>query len=218
MDWRIAQTPGKRSIVLLKIALFACCLIPLLRLAWGAWNDTLGANPIEFITRSLGSWALNFLLITLSVTPLRKLTGWHWLLQFRRMLGLYVFFYAALHLSTYLWLDKFFDWQEIAKDILKRPFITIGMSAFALLLTLALTSPKVMVRRLGGKRWQRLHRLIYVIAICAVVHYWWLVKLDVSLPAIYSVLLCLLLGFRLLWPDQGRREGTVSGNLKPAQE
>ncbi|MBI5921434.1 MAG: sulfoxide reductase heme-binding subunit YedZ [Betaproteobacteria bacterium] len=217
MAWWFALSQGKRHVGLFKIALFAVCLIPLLRLVWGAWNDTLGANPIEFITRSLGSWALNFLLITLCVTPLRKLTGWNWLLQLRRMLGLYVFFYASLHLSTYLWLDKFFDWQEIVKDIFKRPFITIGMSAFAMLLPLALTSTKGMVRRLGGLHWQRLHRLIYVIAICAVVHYWWLVKLDVSLPAIYSVLLCILLGFRLLWPGQGRRN-VISGNFKPAQE
>jgi len=217
MVWQIARNLGKRSIVLLKIALFACCLIPLLRLGWGAWNDALGANPIEFITRSLGRWALNFLLITLAVTPLRKLTGWNWLAQLRRMLGLYVFFYAVLHLGTYLWLDKFFDWQEIAKDVLKRPFITIGMSAFALLLPLALTSTRDMVRRLGGKRWQRLHRLVYVIAICAVVHYWWLVKLDVSLPAIYSVVLCILIGFRLLWPVNNRPTET-SGNFKAAQE
>ena len=211
MVWRLAQNPSKRQITLLKILLFAGCLVPLLRLAWGAWNDALGANPIEFITRAFGTWTLNFLLITLSVTPLRRLTGWNWLLRLRRMLGLYAFFYALLHLSSYLWLDKFFDWPAIAKDIVKRPFITIGMSAFALLLPLALTSTKTMVQRLGGKRWQRLHRSIYVIALCGVVHYWWLVKLDVSLPALYAALLSLLLGIRVWWLEQGRRQ-TAAGN------
>lgn len=211
MVWRAADSPSKRQVTLLKILLFAGCLVPLLRLAWGAWNDALGANPIEFITRALGTWTLNFLLITLSVTPLRKLTGWNWLSRLRRMLGLYAFFYALLHLSTYLWLDKFFDWQDIAKDILKRPFITVGMSAFAMLLTLALTSPKAMVQRLGGKRWQQLHRAIYAIAICGVVHYWWLVKLDVSVPAIYAGLLSLLLGIRVWWHEK-QRQGRLAGH------
>ena len=205
MVWPLAITHGPRQLALLKIVLFAFCLLPLLQLGWNAWNENLGANPIEFITRALGTWTLNFLLITLSVTPLRKITGWHWLLRLRRMLGLYVFFYAFLHLTTYLWLDKFFDWQAIAKDILKRPFITIGMSAFALLLPLALTSNNTMLRRLGGKLWQRLHRAVYVIAILGVVHYWWLVKLNVTLPAVYAVLLALLLGIRAHWRDQQRK-------------
>ena len=205
MVWPLAITPGPRQLTLLKIVLFAFCLLPLLQLGWNAWNENLGANPIEFITRALGTWTINFLLITLSVTPLRKITGWHWLLRLRRMLGLYVFFYAFLHLTTYLWLDKFFDWQAIAKDILKRPFITIGMSAFALLLPLALTSSNTMLRRLGGKLWQRLHRAVYVIAILGVVHYWWLVKLNVTLPAVYAVLLALLLGIRVHWRDPQRK-------------
>ena len=196
---------SQRQLSALKVLLFIACLIPLARLGWGVWNEQLGANPIEFVTRALGTWTLNFLLITLTVTPLRKLTGWHWLLRMRRMLGLFAFFYVLLHLTTYLWLDQFFDWAAIAKDILKRPFITVGMSAFVLLVPLAVTSNNAMIRRLGGKRWQQLHRAIYAIAIFGVVHYWWLVKKDVSLPALYAVLLALLLGIRALWREQERR-------------
>jgi sulfoxide reductase heme-binding subunit YedZ len=205
MGWPAVFNPTPRQLSALKTALFIACLIPLARLGWGLWNEQLGANPIEFITRSLGNWTLKFLLITLTVSPLRKLTGWHWLLRLRRMLGLFAFFYVVLHLSTYVWLDQFFDWQAILKDILKRPFITIGMSAFVLLLPLAATSNQAMIRRLGGKRWQQLHRSIYVIAIFGVVHYWWLVKKDVSLPALYAVLLAVLLGVRALWREQERR-------------
>ena len=194
-----------RQLVSIKVLLFVVCLVPLLRLAWGAWQNELGANPIEFVTRALGDWTLNFLLITLTVSPLRKLTGWHWLLRLRRMLGLYVFFYAVLHLTTYLWFDQFFDWSAIARDILKRPFITIGMSAFALLIPLAATSNNAMIRRLGGHHWQQLHRSIYVIAILAVVHYWWMVKLDIRQPLIYAIILALLLTIRALWREQERR-------------
>ena len=189
----------------LKPLLFVLCLVPLARLGWGAWQDELGANPIEFIQRSLGDWTLNFLLLTLTISPLRKLAGWHWLLRWRRMLGLYAFCYALLHLASYLWLDQFFDWQAIAKDILKRPFITVGMSAFLLLLPLAATSSNAMIRRLGGRHWQRLHRAIYVIAILGVVHYWWLVKRDITLPALYAALLASLLGIRALWRVQEQR-------------
>jgi sulfoxide reductase heme-binding subunit YedZ len=194
-----------RQLIVVKILLFAVCLVPLLRLAWGAWQNELGANPIEFVIRSLGDWTLNFLLITLTVSPLRKLTGWHWLLRLRRMLGLFAFLYAVLHLSTYVWLDQFFDWSAIARDILKRPFITIGMSAFALLIPLAATSSNAMIRRLGGRRWQQLHRSIYVIAIFAAVHYWWMVKLDIRQPLIYAIVLTLLLAIRALWREQERR-------------
>jgi len=194
-----------RQLAAIKFTLFVLCLTPLARLGWGAWDDALGANPIEYIQRSLGTWTLNFLLITLAVSPARKLTGLHWLLRLRRMLGLYAFCYALLHLVSYLWLDQFFDWQAIARDILKRPFITVGMSAFILLLPLAATSSKLMVKRLGGRRWQQLHRAVYAIAILAVVHYWWLVKKDITLPAIYAILLALLLGIRALWREQERR-------------
>lgn len=200
----------------IKVFLFMVCLVPLLRLAWGAWQNELGANPIEFVTRSLGDWTLSFLLITLTISPLRKLTGWHWILRLRRMLGLYTFFYAVLHLTTYLWLDQFFDWSAIAKDILKRPFITIGMSTFVLLIPLAVTSSNAMIRRLGGRRWQQLHRSIYVIAIFAVVHYWWMVKLDTRQPLIYAIILGMLLGIRALWREQERRSQlTRSGTPQP---
>jgi len=208
----VSWNPTPRQLSALKAAVFIACLIPLARLGWGIWNDQLGANPIEFVARSLGTWTLNFLLITLTVSPLRKLSGWHWLLRLRRMLGLFAFFYAVLHLTTYLWLDQFFDWQAIVKDILKRPFITIGMSAFVLLVPLAATSNQAMIRRLGGKRWQQLHRSIYVIAIFGVVHYWWLVKQDVTFPAQYAALLAVLLGVRALWREQERRRQLTAGN------
>jgi sulfoxide reductase heme-binding subunit YedZ len=190
--------PTPTQLALVKATLFALCLAPLARLGWLGWTDGLGANPIEFITRHLGTWTLNFLLVTLAVTPLRHLTGWHWLLRLRRLLGLYAFFYAALHFMTYLWLDQFFDWASIVKDIAKRPFITAGFAAFVLLIPLAATSNAAMVRRLGGRRWTQLHRTGYAIAIIGVVHYWWLVKKDITLPLLYAVVLGALLGFRAL--------------------
>lgn len=213
MDW---HQPTARRITAIKLALFLLCLLPLARLVIGAAQDELGANPIEFITRSLGTWTLNFLLITLAVTPLRHLAGLHWLLRLRRMLGLYAFFYAALHLATYLWLDQFFDWAAIAKDIVKRPFITAGFSAFVLLVPLAATSNNAMVRKLGGRRWTRLHRAVYAIAIIGVIHYWWLVKKDITQPLLYAVLLALLLGFRAvrLARERQRQLATYPGMPK----
>jgi sulfoxide reductase heme-binding subunit YedZ len=205
---------GDRQLAAVKVAVFVACLLPLSQLAWGAWQDTLGANPIETITRSLGTWTLNFLVITLCVTPLRRATGWVWLLRLRRMLGLYAFFYVALHFATYIWLDHFFDWQAIAKDILKRPFITIGFTAFVLLLPLAATSNRIALRRLGGRRWQSLHRAIYPIAILGVVHYWWLVKRDVATPALYALAVLFLLGLRALWRERERRE-QLAGKYAP---
>jgi len=157
----------------------------------------LGANPIEVITHSTGDWTLIFLMLTLSITPLRKLTGLHWLVRFRRMLGLFAFFYASLHFTTYIWLDKFFDLNEVLKDVGKRKFITVGFTAFVLLIPLAATSTAASIRRLG-KRWQTLHRLIYVSALAGVVHYWWLVKADVRKPQYYAIVLTLLLGYRLI--------------------
>ena len=189
---------------LLKPPLFLVCLAPLAYYAWGVQADTLGANPIEAVTRGLGTWALNFLLITLAVTPLRKYSGWAWLGRLRRMLGLFVFFYAALHLGTYLWLDQFFDWPAIARDILKRPFITIGMISFALLVPLAATSNAFAIRKLGGRRWQELHRSVYAIGLLAVLHYFWMVKADISRPLIYATVLGVLLGLRVWWRIQER--------------
>lgn len=188
--------PTSAQLTAIKAVLFAVCCLPLAQLGWLGWTDQLGANPIELITRHLGTWTLNFLLVTLAVTPLRHVTGWHWLIRLRRLFGLYAFFYATLHFLTYLWLDQFFDWAAIARDIARRPFITAGFTAFVLLVPLAATSNAAMVRRLGGRRWTRLHRTIYAIAILAVAHYWWLVKKDVTLPLLYAVLLGALLGFR----------------------
>jgi sulfoxide reductase heme-binding subunit YedZ len=175
---------------------FGACFIPLGFLVWDGYDGNLGANPIEVITRSTGTWTLVFLLITLAVTPLRKLTGWNGLIKFRRMLGLFAFFYVCLHFTTYIWLDQFFDLAAVVKDVAKRPFITVGFASFVLLIPLAVTSTGGMVRRMG-KRWQQLHRLIYLIAIGGVVHYWWLVKADIRLPLIYGAILAALLCYRL---------------------
>jgi sulfoxide reductase heme-binding subunit YedZ len=192
----------------IKPLVFVVCLLPLASLAVDAYRQALGANPIETITRSTGTWTLVFLLVTLTVTPARRLTGWNMLMRLRRMLGLYAFFYACLHFTTYVWLDQFFDWAAILKDVAKRPFITAGFTAFVLLIPLAATSTQGMMRRLGGKRWQTLHRLVYVIAIAGVVHYLWLVKKDIREPLIYAGVLALLLGYRLVravaWPDAWR--------------
>ncbi len=194
----------------LKAALFIAALTPLARLVVFGATDRLGANPIEFITRSTGTWTLVFLLVTLSVTPLRRLSGWHGLIKLRRMLGLFAFFYACLHFTTYIWLDQFFDLASIYKDVIKRPFITVSFPSFLLMIPLALTSTNAMVRRLGGKRWQRLHRLVYVTAVGGVIHYLWLVKKDITDPLIYAFILALLLAYRLAVAARKRRavEGT----------
>jgi methionine sulfoxide reductase heme-binding subunit len=181
-----------------KLWLFGICLLPLLRLIVLGGSGGLGANPIEFITRSTGTWTLTGLLLTLSVTPLRRLTGRAELIRYRRMLGLFTFFYACLHFVTYIWLDQFFDPAAIAKDIVKRPFITVGFTAFVLLIPLAATSTHAMMRRLG-RRWQQLHRLVYPIALLGVVHYLWLVKKDLTEPLIYGAVLLVLLALRLSW-------------------
>jgi sulfoxide reductase heme-binding subunit YedZ len=181
----------------LKPVVFLACLAPLGWLVWRGLHAQLGANPIEAITHATGDWTLRFLLITLSVTPLRKLTRQYWLVSFRRMFGLFAFFYGSLHLLTYVWLDKFFDVNEMLADILKRRFITAGMTAFALMIPLALTSTKWAIRKLGGKRWQALHRLIYASAVAGVIHYLWLVKADRRKPLEYGVVLGVLLLYRI---------------------
>jgi len=182
----------------IKAAVFAACLIPLARLVVLGFGDGLGANPIEYITHSTGWWALTFLMITLAVTPLRRLFSQPWLLRLRRMFGLYAFFYASLHSVTYIWLDQFFDVSEIVKDVIKRPFITFGFAAFVLLIPLAATSTNAMVKRLGARRWQWLHRLVYPVAALGVIHFWWLVKLDVNEPLLFALVLAGLLVARLL--------------------
>ena len=182
----------------IKPLVFALALLPLVLMGFGVWQDRLGANPIEAVTRSSGDWALRFLLLTLALSSLRRLIGWTQGIRLRRMLGLFAFFYASIHLLLYLWLDQFFDWQGIWRDILKRPFITVGMLAFLMLLPLAITSPKAMLRRLG-KRWKTLHTLIYPLSILAVLHFWWMkdAKSDTSEPLIYALILAALLGERL---------------------
>ncbi len=193
---QLPVTLTRRQVVWAKAGIWLICLLPLVRLVFMGLANGLGANPIEFITRSTGTWTLVGLLLTLSITPLRRLAGRNWLLHFRRMLGLFAFFYACLHFTTYIWLDQFFDPASIAKDIIKRPFITVGFSAFILLLPLAATSSQRMMKLLG-RNWQRLHRLIYLIASLGVVHYWWLVKKDITQPLIYACVLAALLAVRL---------------------
>ena len=181
-----------------KPAIFLACLAPLGYLVWGGLHNELGANPIEKITHTTGDCTLTFLLITLSITPLRKLTRQYWLINLRRMLGLFAFFYGTLHLMTYVWLDKFFDVHAMLADIAKRKFITAGMTAFALMFPLALTSTKWSIRKLGGKRWQALHRLIYFSAAAGVIHYIWLVKADLKKPLEYAAVLGVLMLYRLV--------------------
>jgi sulfoxide reductase heme-binding subunit YedZ len=189
----------------LKIAVFALCLTPALTLIWRATHGALGANPIEFVTHSTGDWTLRFLLITLAVTPLRSWMEMPGLIRFRRMLGLFAFFYGSLHLLTYVWFDKFFVLHEILKDVAKRPFITVGFASFVLMIPLAITSTAGWIRRLGGRRWQLLHRLVYFTAGGGVIHYYWLVKSDERLPVMYGMILTLLLTYRLAVSISKRR-------------
>jgi sulfoxide reductase heme-binding subunit YedZ len=193
---QLPATLTHRQIIWGKVALWLLCLIPLVRLIFLGLTDGLSANPIEFITRSTGTWTLTGLLVTLSVTPLRKLGAPGWLVRFRRLLGLFAFFYACLHFTTYIWLDQFFDPASIAKDIIKRPFITVGFSAFVLLVPLAATSNQRTMKQLG-RNWQKLHRLVYLIASLGVVHYWWLVKKDITQPLVYACILVILLAMRM---------------------
>ncbi|HSK09085.1 MAG TPA: protein-methionine-sulfoxide reductase heme-binding subunit MsrQ [Vicinamibacterales bacterium] len=177
---------------------FLIALAPLLWLVWRTLTGRLGANPLEEITHETGIWTLRFLLATLAVTPVRRLTRWHALAPYRRTLGLFAFFYATLHLLTYVWFDQFFAWGEIVRDVAKRPFITAGFAAFVVMVPLALTSTAAMARRLGGRRWRALHRLAYVAAAAGVIHYWWLVKADTSSPRAYAALLAVLLLVRVV--------------------
>jgi sulfoxide reductase heme-binding subunit YedZ len=179
-----------------RLVLFVNGLVPAMLLAWDAYHRKLGVNPIEFATRATGVLTLVFLFITLAITPLRKLTGENWLIKFRRMLGLYAFFYGFLHLLTYVWFDKFFSGREIVEDVWARPFITIGMASFLFLVPLAVTSTNGMIKRLGGKRWAKLHKLTYVAAIGGVIHFYMGVKADTTTPIIFAVVLALLLGYR----------------------
>jgi sulfoxide reductase heme-binding subunit YedZ len=198
---------------ILKAGLFLLCLVPLAILVletFGIAGLSLGANPVEELIHRCGIWGLNFLLITLAITPLRKLTGWVWLLRLRRMLGLFAFFYICLHFLVYAGLDQRFNLQAIVEDVIERPYITLGMTGLLLLIPLAITSTNAMMRRLG-RRWQKLHRLVYVIAILGVWHFYWQVKLDITEPLIYIGILALLLGFRLVVVWRKRRQSVTSG-------
>jgi methionine sulfoxide reductase heme-binding subunit len=179
-----------------KVLLFTLSLLPLCWVAWRYWRDDLTANPIEYITHFTGDWTIRFLVLTLAITPLRKSLKLPELIRFRRAIGLFAFFYGCLHFSIYLGVDKFFDFHEIWGDIAKRPYIIAGFTGFALMIPLAITSTKGWIRRLGGKHWQWLHRLVYVSATAGVVHYYWLVKSDIRQPLVYGILVGVLLGFR----------------------
>lgn len=196
---------------ILKPIIFLAALLPLAQLVWLALRSELGANPIEVITHQTGLWTLILLLVTLSITPLRKLTGIFWLIQYRRMIGLFAFFYGVLHFLIYAILDQSLDLDSVAKDVYKRPFITVGFLAFVLMIPLALTSTKGWIRRLG-RRWQLIHRLIYVSAIAGVIHFLWLVKKDLREPTIYAGILAVLLGYRVLnWLiSRSRRQPNAS--------
>jgi len=185
---------------LAKPAVLVAGCLPAALLAHAVWQDpaSLGANPAETILHETGDWCLQFLLLTLAVTPLRRISGWNWPIRFRRMLGLFAFAYGVLHLAAYTAFDQYFDVAAIVKDIYKRPFITVGFAALLLMLPLAVTSTKGWIRRLGGEGWNRLHKATYAVAVLGVVHYWWLVKRDITWPAIYAAILAVLLGYRLL--------------------
>jgi len=196
-----------RQVGILKGVLFALALLPFVRLIAFGFLDRLGANPIEFITRNTGDWTLYFLCITLAVTPLRRLTGWNWLIRLRRMLGLFSFFYVVLHFMTFFWFDHFFDVEEMWRDVLKRPFITVGFIAFVLLIPLAATSTNAMVRRLGAKRWLWLHRLMYLILPLGILHFWWMKagKNLLAQPILFATIVTGLLLLRMFFKFRSRK-------------
>ena len=196
----MAFNPSTKQIAFIKAALFVLALLPFLRMAWLVAQG-VPVEPLEFLTRGTGDWTLYFLCITLAVTPLRRFTGWNWVIKLRRMLGLFVFFYALLHFTCFLWFDHFFDLAAMIEDVIKRPFITVGFIAFVLLIPLAATSTNAMIRKLGGKRWQWLHRLIYVIAALGILHFWWMKagKNDFQEPIIFGAIVAVLLGLRVYW-------------------
>ncbi|MGA7160472.1 MAG: protein-methionine-sulfoxide reductase heme-binding subunit MsrQ [Bacteroidota bacterium] len=204
----------RSAVSLVKPLVFISCLLPIIVLSWNGLHDKLSANPISDITNETGLWTLRFIVITLALTPLRKVMGWHWLIKFRRMIGLFAFFYGFLHFTTYIWLDQFFDWQSMAADISKRPFITVGFASFVLMVPLAVTSTQKMIRRLGGKRWDILHRLIYFTGVGAVIHYMWLVKVVIYRQIIYAAIVAALLLFRLLW----KYRPSILKARRPAEE
>lgn len=202
----MAFNPTPRQLTLIKTIVFVLALLPFARLAVFAFTDQLGANPIEFITWNTGDWTLYFLCMTLAVTPLRRFLKWNWLIKLRRMIGLFAFFYVALHFTAFFWFDHFFNVEEMLKDVAKRPFILVGFTAFVLLIPLAVTSTNGMVKRLGGKRWQWLHRLIYIVAPLGILHFWWMRagKHNFEQPIILGAIVGVLLLLRIVWAVQKR--------------
>lgn len=192
-----------------KLVIFLNALVPLTLLLWDVYQKRAGANPVEFITRTTGMLTLVFLMITLALTPARKVSGANWIVKFRRMLGLYAFFYGTLHLTTYVWFDRFFNLRSIVGDVRQRPFIAIGMAGFFLMMPLAITSTNKMVKRLGGKRWAKLHRLVYLAGVAGVLHFWLLVKSDTRLPLTFAFILFLLLGYRVLIKIESRQQAVA---------
>ena len=200
-----------------KLVVFINSLVPLVLLLWDLYHKRVGPNPLEFATRTTGMLTLIFLSLTVAVTPLRKIFGINSLVKVRRMLGLFAFFYGTLHLLTYVWFDRFFNLVSVGQDVVRRPFILVGMTAFILMVPLAITSTNKMVKRLGGKRWARLHRLVYVAAIAGVVHFWMLVKSDIRLPLTFAFILLFLLGFRLFAKYAPAQPPNTSGSLFPRE-
>jgi len=203
LNWQLTTDGGQLTDVMkdmrfAKLVLFVNGLVPLVLLLWDVWHKRVGANPLEFVTRTTGMLTLIFLVLSLAVTPVRKVTGVSHLVKMRRMLGLFAFFYGSLHLMTYVSFDRFFNFKSIPADVLKRPFIAIGMTAFVFMIPLAITSTNRMVKRLGGKTWARLHRIVYLAGIAGVLHYWMLVKSDTRLPLTFAFIVVVLLGYRLL--------------------
>ena len=201
----------KQQILYIKSVVWLLALIPLVRLIWLGFNDNLGANPVEFIEHSTGTWALVFLLVTLSMTPIRLLTGQVWQIQLRRVLGLFMFFYACLHITTYVWLDFAFLWDELLIDVTKHPRILVGFAAFLLTIPLAATSNSYMIKRLKTN-WKKLHQLVYLIAILGVVHFWMLVKKDLTEPIYYAVALAILLLIRIYYKYQAKVKAAVKAS------
>lgn len=213
---RTATTAQQVWIGRVKPVLFILCLLPAASLVYRGFTGTLGADPIEDLTFVTGDWTLRFLLITLTITPARYITGLHGLIRLRRMLGLFAFFYACLHFSVYLVLDQFFAWKFIVEDILERRYIMVGMLGLLSLIPLAVTSTDGMIRRLGGRRWRKLHRLAYVAGTCGVIHFLWLVKADLTEPLLYLIVLSMLLGYRVQRAARGRRQSSEARSVQAA--
>jgi len=198
-----------------KFLLFINALVPLVLLLWDVYHQRVGANPLEFVTRTTGMLTLVFLLLTLAVTPVRKTFALNWLIKFRRMLGLFAFFYGSLHFLTYIWFDRYFNLKSVPGDVVSRPFIAVGMTGFFLLIPLAITSTNKMIKRLGGKRWSMLHNLIYAAGVAGVLHFWMLVKSDTRLPLTFAFVLALLVAFRVLAKYSPPAAKGFSGSVVP---